>query len=150
MLFTCLLMESLGSQSIYESLVVVVFFASLSPDEKSCWSGLFWETVLYHKLSNKVFVSLWGNSHGMRIPYWPALNLHAQSVSQSCPTPYNPMDCSPPGSSVHEFPKQEYWSGLPFPSPGNLPNPGIKPKSLESPALQANSLLPCHLRSLKK
>ena len=35
-LFTCLLMESLGSQSIYESLVVVVFFASLSPDEKSC------------------------------------------------------------------------------------------------------------------
>ena len=30
------------------------------------------------------------------------------------------------------FPKQEYWSGLPFPSPGNLPNPGIEP---ESPAL---------------
>ena len=33
------------------------------------------------------------------------------------------------------FPKQEYWSGLPFPSPGNLPNPGIKPTSLGSPAL---------------
>ena len=28
-----------------------------------------------------------------------------------------------------------YWSGLPFPSPGNLPDPGIKPTSLESPAL---------------
>ena len=28
-----------------------------------------------------------------------------------------------------EFPKQEYWSGLPFPSPGNLPSPGIKPMS---------------------
>ena len=28
------------------------------------------------------------------------------------------------------FPRQEYWSGLPFPSPGDLPNPGIKPKSL--------------------
>ena len=27
------------------------------------------------------------------------------------------------------FPKQEYWSGLPFPSPGDLPNPGIKPAS---------------------
>ena len=27
------------------------------------------------------------------------------------------------------FPRQEYWSGLPFPSPGNLPNPGIKPVS---------------------
>ena len=49
------------------------------------------------------------------------------------------MDCSPgqllcPGG----FSKQEYWSGLPFPSPGDLPNPGIEPKSL---ALQADSLL---------
>ena len=39
-----------------------------------------------------------------------------------------------------EFSKQEYWSGLPFPSPGYLPNPGIKPASLVSPALQADSL----------
>ena len=35
------------------------------------------------------------------------------------------------------FPRQEYWGGLPFPSPGDLPNPGIKPGS---PALQRNSL----------
>ena len=35
------------------------------------------------------------------------------------------------------FSKQEYWSGLPFPSPGDLPNPGIKPRS---PALQADTL----------
>ena len=35
------------------------------------------------------------------------------------------------------FPRQEYWSGLPLPSPGGLPNPGIKP---ESPELQADSL----------
>ena len=35
------------------------------------------------------------------------------------------------------FPKQEYWSGLPFPSPGGLSNPGIKPGS---PKLQADSL----------
>ena len=34
-----------------------------------------------------------------------------------------------------EFSRQEYWSGLPFPSPGHLPNPGIKPVSLMSPAL---------------
>ena len=33
------------------------------------------------------------------------------------------------------FPRQEYWSGLPFPSPGDLPDPGIEPKSL---ALQAD------------
>ena len=34
-----------------------------------------------------------------------------------------------------EFSKQEYWSGLPFPPPGDLPNPGIKPVSLASAAL---------------
>ena len=33
------------------------------------------------------------------------------------------------------FSRQECWSGLPFPSPGDLPNPGVKPESLESPAL---------------
>ena len=37
------------------------------------------------------------------------------------------------------FSRQEYWSGLPFPSPGDLPNPGIEPKS---PALQADALTP--------
>ena len=36
------------------------------------------------------------------------------------------------------FSRQEYWSGLPFPSPGDLPNPGMEPRSL---TLQANSLL---------
>ena len=36
-----------------------------------------------------------------------------------------------------EFSRQGYWSGLPFPSPGDLPNPGIKPRS---PALQADAL----------
>ena len=37
-----------------------------------------------------------------------------------------------------EFSRQEYWSGLPFPSPGDLPNPGIESRS---PALQADALL---------
>ena len=58
-------------------------------------------------------------------------------VTKSCLTLSNAMDCSPPGSSVHGFPRQEYWSGLPFPSPGDLPNPGIEHMS---PALQADSL----------
>ena len=98
-------------------------------------------------------------------------------VAQSCPTLCDPMDCSPPGSSVHGdspdkntgvgcpvllqriFPNlgsnprllncrwilyclshqgsQEYWSGQPIPSPGELPDPGIK---LVSPAFQTDSL----------
>ena len=46
-------------------------------------------------------------------------------VTQSCPTLCDPIDCSPPGSSVSMgFSRQEYWSRLPFPSPGDLPNPG--------------------------
>ena len=44
-----------------------------------------------------------------------------------CPTLCNSMNCSPPGSFVHGFPRQEYWSGIPFPSPGNLPDAGIEP-----------------------
>ena len=67
------------------------------------------------------------------------------------------MNCSPPSSSLHGtcplfetpwtvthqapppmgFSRQEYWSGLPFPSPGDLPDPGIE---LRSPALQADAL----------
>ena len=36
----------------------------------------------------------------------------------------NPMDCSPPGSSVPGFPRREHWSGLPSPPPGDLPDQG--------------------------
>ena len=36
-----------------------------------------------------------------------------------------------------QFPRQEYWSGVPFPTPGDLPNPGIEPTFLVSPALAA-------------
>ena len=58
---------------------------------------------------------------------------------QSCPTPYNPMDCSPPGSSVHGILQARILDWVAIPSPGDLPDPGIKPKP---PALQAGSLLP--------
>ena len=53
------------------------------------------------------------------------------------PQSRDPMDCSPPGSSVHGdgFSRQEYWSGLPCPPPGDLPNPGMEPRS---PALQVD------------
>ena len=34
-----------------------------------------------------------------------------------------------------EFPRQEYWGGLPFPTPGDFPDPGIEPESLVSPAM---------------
>ena len=60
---------------------------------------------------------------------WTELNwlMYAWSVAKLCPTLCNPMDCSPPGCLSMGFSRQEYWSGLPFPPPGDLPNPGIKP-----------------------
>ena len=41
----------------------------------------------------------------------------------------NPMDCSPPGSSVHGISQQDYWSSLPLPPPSDLPDPEIEPTS---------------------
>ena len=51
---------------------------------------------------------------------------HFQPCSALC----NPMDCGPPG-----FSRQDYWSGLPCPPPGDLPDPEIEPTSLTRPAL---------------
>ena len=78
---------------------------------------------------------------GTRIPYSPKIIFKLkvkELVAQSYPTLCDPsgyIACQAPLSM--RFSKQEYWSGLPFPSPGDLPNPGIKPRS---PALQADSL----------
>ena len=48
------------------------------------------------------------------------------------------------------FPKQEYWSGLLFPPPGDLPDPGIEPASLAFPALAGRFLTTwCHLGRFK-
>ena len=63
--------------------------------------------------------------------------MQKSEVTQSCPTLCNPMDRSPPGFSMG-FYKQRYSIELPFPSLGDLPDPGIKPMSL---ALQADYLL---------
>ena len=55
-------------------------------------------------------------------------------VTQSCLTLATVAYQAPPPM---EFSRQEHWSGLPFPSPGDLPYPGIEPRS---PALQADAL----------
>ena len=61
----------------------------------------------------------------------------AQSSLSLC----NRMDYSLPGSPLSmEFSKREYWSGLPIPSPGELPNPGIEPASFVSPAVPPGML----------
>ena len=55
-------------------------------------------------------------------------------LCQTLVTPWTVACQAPPSMG---FSRQEYWSGLPFPSPGDLPNPGVEPRS---PALQADAL----------
>ncbi|CAI9167874.1 unnamed protein product [Rangifer tarandus platyrhynchus] len=58
---------------------------------------------------------------------------HSESeseIAQSCPTLCNPVDCRSPGSSIHGFPRQEYWSGLPFLSP-TVPHSPVQNKKLK-------------------
>ena len=56
---------------------------------------------------------------------------------QSCSILCDPMDCSPPGSSVHRISKARILGQVAIPSPRDLPDPGIKPGS---PGLQADSV----------
>ena len=66
----------------------------------------------------------------------PGPSLHASALLLSpvrlCVTP-GPVALQDP--LCMEFSRQEYWSGLPFPPPGDLPNPGVEPTSPLSPAL---------------
>ena len=53
-----------------------------------------------------------------RQEHWKCMKVKSQSeVAQLSPTLSDPMDCSPPGSSIHGLSRQEYWSGVPLPSP---------------------------------
>ena len=58
-------------------------------------------------------------------------------VAQSCSTLCDPVAVAHQAPPPMGFSRQEYWSGLPFPSPGDLPDPGIESRS---PALQAGAL----------
>ena len=62
------------------------------------------------------------------------------SGAKSCLTLCNPRGCSPPGSSVRGILQERILERLPFPSPGDLPGPGMKPASLCLQHWQVNSL----------
>ena len=65
------------------------------------------------------------------------LQLYGGLVAKSCPTLATPWTVARQTPLSMGFSRQGYWSGLPFPSPGDLPDPGIEPRS---PASQADSL----------
>ena len=90
----------------------------LNPDLPHCRQILYWLSHQGIPMNTYILV------------YWYVYNKY------SC----NPVDCSLPGSSVHGIFQARIMEGLSFPPPGNLPDPGIKPMSPVSPALQAGSL----------
>ena len=75
-------------------------------------------------------------------PTWYACEV---KVLQSCPTLCDPWTVAHQAPLSMEFARQEYWSGLPLPFPGDLPDPGIEPEApTASPALQMDSLSLSH------
>ena len=102
-----------------------------SPREHPQWQQGF----KYHDVSRERCLLGWSQTtSGSASPRLNQLTLPACSVIP---------DSSPPRTVAHQaplsmhFPRQEYWRGLPFPSPGDLPNTGIEPMS---PALACGSL----------
>ena len=75
--------------------------------------------------------------------------MHMRSVTKLCPAVCNPMDCSPQAPLSMGSSRQEYWSRLPVPPPGDFPNPGIKHMSPMSLALAGNSLPLSHWEDSK-
>ena len=88
-------------------------------------------------LSESIQASAHSHTPGVHALYHFLALTEISKVAQLCLTLCDSMDCSLPSSSVHGIFQAEYWSGLPFPSPRDLPNPGIKPGS---PALQADAV----------
>ena len=88
------------------------------------------ELCKYYRCLTQFNHDLWG---------WCSAILHFKSVlvAELCLTLCDPIDLGHQAPLSMEFSRQEYWRGLPFPSPGDLPNPGIKPRS---PAFQVDSL----------
>ena len=79
--------------------------------------------MLQNHISNRCLLNCCGGGGGL--------------FAKSCPTLATPWTVAHQAPLSMGFSRQEYWSGLPFPSPGDLPHPGIK---CRSPALQADSL----------
>ena len=95
--------------------------------------------VACHALLQRIFPTQGSNPHYRQILYCLSHTIKkiygGGLVAKSCLTLCNPIvACQAPLSMG--FSRQEYWSGLPFPSPGDLPHPGIEPRS---PALQADA-----------
>ena len=121
---------------------IIIQESELPSPQKAC----FLEFALYlnlewHLVAERMLV-LGQCSWELKISWWSLNDLNCLcvcvcahmcvffSVSQSCPTLCDSMDCDLPGSSVHGFPRQAYWSRLPFPPQGIFLTQGSNPHLL--------------------
>ena len=104
----------------------------------TCWRGHGGEGTVWHCWWEwKLLQPLWRTVCAM---------LSQFSHVWLCATPWTAAFQAPLSMG---FSRQEYWSGLPFPLPGDLPHPGIEPASPVPPALQVDSLLLNHQEALE-
>ena len=109
---------------VWQAEVCPLHFRLEAPVWKMLWTSHLGTTTLQFKMA--VEGSLQRHC-GTYCNLEPEQHSSACPLAQSCLTLCDLMDCSLPGTLVMGFSRQEYWSGLPFPSPGDLPDPGIEP-----------------------
>ena len=112
----------------------------LSPDIKVTVSGKVcdWCRLGPHPLLGSSHCGQEMNDYNWSIPCHVKESEKVKVKSISCVWPFVTLwTVAHQAPSSMGFSRQEYWNGLPFPSPGDLPNPGIEPRS---PALQADAL----------
>ena len=90
-----------------------------SPGQTPGLTWVFWNLVMV------LFSAMWLDAWTPKDQWLAAWKKVKVLVIQSCLSLCNPLDCSPPGASVHGILQAEYWSGLPYLSPGYLPNPAL-------------------------
>ena len=100
----------------------------------TCLSHLWLSSGLTAFLSSNPWLLPWSSS-GSVDPALECRCLCCCLVTKSCLTLVTPWTVAVQAPPFTVFPRQEYWSELPFPSPENLPGPGIEPTSPVSPAL---------------
>ena len=113
---------------------------SMAFSRQEYWSGVPSPSLRSNANSFKILQKNWRVSNNSKVILWDTTQ--SLSHTQFFVTPWT-VACQVP--LPMGFSKQGYWSGLPFPPPGDLPNPGIKLMSLVSPALAGRffTTVPC-------
>ena len=109
--------------------------------QKYMWACIYLSASFFKEFDIHKYIN--SQKDKLRIPIYRNMCLDAQSCLILC----DPMDSKQPGSPVHGFSRQESWSGLLFPPPGNLPEPATEPVSttLAGKFFTASAIWEAHL-----